>query len=216
MSATTTAQAANETGLIAFGNWQIDEAVAAFKEAAEGDNDNPEYHLNLARAHARSTDFDKAMQAIGEYLRTETDEGVAERYQRLFSSALDEVEATLIETMRAMEMPLEHIGKGIQLWLEYRITVGRRPLPTPIPAAWAAAITNVICRVNFVTIKRAEIAAKYEVDDASVKEKYDELVSTLDIMPADYRYYTGEDNPLDKLVEAARQLDELYARFQEG
>jgi hypothetical protein len=34
-------------------------------------------------------------------------------------------------------------------------------------------------------------------------------------MPADYRYFTGEDNPLDKLVEAAQMLDELEMRFRE-
>jgi hypothetical protein len=33
-------------------------------------------------------------------------------------------------------------------------------------------------------------------------------------MPADYRYYSGDENPLDKLVEAAQLLDEIYEDFQ--
>jgi len=40
-------------------------------------------------------------------------------------------------------------------------------------------------------------------------------VQTLDLMPADYRYFTGEKNPLDKLVEAARLLEELDRNFQD-
>jgi hypothetical protein len=35
-------------------------------------------------------------------------------------------------------------------------------------------------------------------------------------MPADYRYFTGDDNPLDKLVEAAQMLELLERRFQES
>jgi hypothetical protein len=33
-------------------------------------------------------------------------------------------------------------------------------------------------------------------------------------MPADYRYFAGENNPVDKLVEAARMLEDLDNKFQ--
>ena len=112
-------------------------------------------------------------------------------------------------------MPVAQIGKGIQMWLEYRITVGRRPLRTPKPELWAAAIAYAVSKVNFVNLKRAEIAAVFEVNPKSLKTKYDELVRTLDLMPADYRYFTGEENPLDKLVEAAQLLEELDRQFQD-
>ena len=47
-----------------------------------------------------------------------------------------------------------------------------------------------------------------------MQEKYHDLLQTLDLMPADYRYFAGEENPLDKLVEAAQLLDEIYEDFQ--
>ena len=40
------------------------------------------------------------------------------------------------------------------------------------------------------------------------------LVRTLDVMPCDYRYFVGKENPLDKLVEAAAMLEELEERFR--
>jgi hypothetical protein len=40
-------------------------------------------------------------------------------------------------------------------------------------------------------------------------------VETLDIMPCDYRYLRGKNNPLDKLVEAAVMLEEMERRFRE-
>jgi len=33
-------------------------------------------------------------------------------------------------------------------------------------------------------------------------------------MAADYRYFTGEKNPLDKLVEAAQLLEDLDKKFK--
>jgi len=36
----------------------------------------------------------------------------------------------------------------------------------------------------------------------------------LDIMPCDYRYFRGDENPLDKLVEAAVMMEELEERFR--
>jgi tetratricopeptide (TPR) repeat protein len=194
----------------------MDEAVAAFQQATTSYPDNPEYHLNLARAYARSGDFHEAMRSLGEYLRTETDENVAARYERLFSSALDDVEEILIGTMRELEMPIQHIGKGIQMWLEYRITLGRQTLDVDDPALWAAALTYAVAKVNMVDVARADIASAYGVGDEALRQRYLELIDTLDLMPGDYRYFTGDENPLDRLIEAARLLEEIYDRFREG
>jgi tetratricopeptide (TPR) repeat protein len=210
------AAGANEVGLRHFGNWEMDEAVAAFQSATTSHPDNPEYHLNLARAYARSGDYHEAMRSLGEYLRTETDEDVAARYERLFSSALDDVEEVLIATMRELEMPIQHIGKGIQMWLEYRITLGRQTLDVDDPALWAAALTYAIAKINMVEVERAEIADAYGVGDQALRQRYLELIDMLDLMPGDYRYFTGDENPLDKLIEAARLLEEIYDRFREG
>lgn len=205
----------NEVGLKNYAEWEIDAAVAAFKQAAAADPQNPEYHLNLARAYARGGNYPEAMRSLGDYLHNETDDNVASRYERLFSSALDEVETLLIEGMSKLELPIQQTGKAIQMWLEYRITVGRKPLRIPKPELWAAAVTFAVCKVNFAKKSREEIAAVYGVSEKSMREKYRELLQTLDLMPADYRYFTGEENPLDKLVEAAQLLDEIYADFQE-
>jgi tetratricopeptide (TPR) repeat protein len=205
----------NKAGLEYFDNWEIDNAIAAFADAVKGDPDNPDYHLNLARAYARSSDYEHAMQALGDYIRTESDPDVVGRYERLFSSALDEVETVLIDTMRQEEMPLQQIGKAIQMWLEYRITVGRQPLPEAKPNLWAAALAYAIAKVNFTEVERPAIAKAFRVSDKALKAQYQQLISILDLMPADYRYFVGEENPLDKLVEAAQLLEELDAKFRD-
>lgn len=209
------AQKQNEAGLAYFENWEMVKATTAFKEAVDADPQNPEYLLNLARAYVRSGSYDQAMTALGQYLQVETEGDVAARYERLFSSSLDDVENLLIETMREMDMSIALIGKAIQMWLEYRIMIGRRPLRIPKPELWAAGITYAVIKVNFIDRKRADIAAIYEISDRSLKEKYDEIVQTLDLMPADYRYFAGEKNPLDKLVEAARLLEDLDRSFKD-
>lgn len=206
----------NEAGLQHYGQWEMDEAIEAFSEATAADPDNPEYHLNLARAYARSGDYHEAMRSLGEYLRTETDENVAARYERLFSSALDGVEEALIETMQTLELPVQQIGKGIQMWLEYRITLGRKPLRIQRPKLWAAGLTYAVTKINLVELSREQIAQAYDVSESGLREKYRELVATLDLMPADYRYFTGDENPLDKLVEAAQLLEQIYGRFHES
>jgi tetratricopeptide (TPR) repeat protein len=205
----------NEAGLQHYAAWEIDEAVGSFQEAIAADPENPEYLLNLARAYVRGGNYPDSMRALGAYLHCEKDENVAERYERLFSSALDEVEARLIEGMRKLDLPIQQIGKAIQMWLEYRITIGRRPLRVPKPELWAAGLTNAICKINFVDIDRQVVAQEFGVSDRAVREKYRELLETLDLMPADYRYFTGEENPLDKLIEAAQLLEEIYQDFQD-
>ena len=203
----------NKKGLEHYGRWEIDQAITAFEEAITADPQNPEYHLNLARAHARSSNYHQAMAALGDYLRTETDDHLTTRYERLFASGLDEVETPLIETMRELDMTIQQIGKAIQMWLEYRIAVGRQMLNVEQPKLWAAALTYAVAKVNLLEMKRSQIAQVYDVDQDELRDHYRNIVETLDLMPADYRYFAGEDNPLDKLVEAAQMLEELDRRF---
>lgn len=209
------AEKENEAGLVYYASWDIEKAIAAFQAAVADDPDNPEYLLNLARVYARGEDYEQAMLALGRYLQVETAGDVAARFERLFSSSLDEVERLMIEGMRSLNLPIAQIGKGIQMWLEFRITIGRRPFRIPKPELWAAAITYAVIKVNFNAISRIDVANAYGVSERSLKEKYEEVVQTLDLMPADYRYFTGEHNPLDKLVEAARLLEELDRNFQD-
>jgi tetratricopeptide (TPR) repeat protein len=209
-----TAEEKNQQGLHCYQNWEIDQAIVAFQEAIAADHDNPEYHLNLARAYARSSDYHQAITALGDYLRTETDEAIAARYERMFSSALDEVEARMIEGMKQLGMTVQQVGKAIHMWLEYRITYGRRPIDTSRPEPWAAALVYAIVKVNLLDIKRVAIAKVFQVEESAIKQAYSDIVQTLDLMPGDFRYFAGEDNPLDKLVEAARVLEELDTKFQ--
>ncbi len=204
----------NEEGLQAYKSWDIESAIVAFQEAIANDSKNPEYHLNLARAYARSSDYHQAITALGDYLHTETNEAIAERYERMFSSALDEVETYLIDTMREMGMTVQQIGKGIHMWLEFRITYGRRPLIIKKPAHWAAALAYAISKVNMLPVKRADILTQFKVDQEQFKTIYDEILNTLNYMPSDYRYFAGENNPLDKLVEASKILDDLDQQFR--
>jgi tetratricopeptide (TPR) repeat protein len=208
------AEIKNQQGLQCYQNWEIDQAIEGFQEAIAADPDNPEYHLNLARAYARSSDYHQAITVLGDYLRTETDEAIAARYERMFSSALDEVEARMIEGMKQIGMTVQQVGKAIHMWLEYRITYGRRPLNVSHPELWAAALTYAVVKVNLLDVKRVTIAKTFKVGQEAVKQLYADIVQTLDLMPGDFRYFAGENNPLDKLVEAARVLEELDRKFQ--
>lgn len=212
----------NKNGLSFYEKWELQQAVTAFQSAAAADPDNPDYYLNLASTYARQGDFGKAMQTLGDYLHNETDDAIASRYEHLFSSALDAVEQVLTDVMTALKMPLPEIGKALQMWLEYRIVMGRKPLRISQPKVWAAAITYAVIKVNFLDAERSDIAAAYDVKETALQKKYQELVTVLDLLPGDYRYYLGEDNPLDRVLsagespEAAEILAELERRFQNG
>jgi tetratricopeptide (TPR) repeat protein len=203
----------NQAGLNHFDEWELEEAVAAFQLALEAEPDNPDYYLNLARVHGRAGNFAEAIKAIASFLRTDADPHLSNRYEQLFASGLDEVETRLIEGMRELEMTIPYIGKAIQMWLEYRIAIGRQPLRIPKPSLWSAALAFTTIKVNFLPPTAAEVAEIFEVSERSLKGKFDELVGTLDLMPADYRYFVGEENPLDKLVEAAQIMEDLDQRF---
>lgn len=202
-------------GLQAYQEWDIDHAIECFKAASRLAPDKPDYLLHLARVLARSGDFDQALRALADFMSLEPDSPLADRFEQLFSSAMDEVEQVLTERMTAARIPIEEIGAAIQMWLEYRIALGRESLTVRKPETWAAALDYTVRKVNLRPVRRQEIAAFYSVSERTVQDRHSDLVHTLDVMPCDYRYFTGKENPLDKLVEAAELLEQLETRFRE-
>jgi len=208
------ARKTNALGLQQYERWEIDEAVESFKEAIRLVTDEPDFHLNLARALARLGDHDAARRALGSSIRFEPDKELAERFERLFAEGMDEVETLVTQQMTCKGLPLEVVGAAVQMWLEYRICVGRRPLVIRKAETWAAALDYTVRKVNFHELTQREISDLYSVSPSTVRAYHNDLVQTLDIMPCDYRYFRGDDNPLDKLVEAAAMLEELEERFR--
>jgi hypothetical protein len=208
------ARQANARGLQQYERWDIDEAIKSFKEAIRLAQDRPEFHLNLARSLARYGDFDASKRALGSYIRYEPDKELAERFEILFAEGMDEVETMVTERMTRKGLPLEITGAAVQMWLEYRICLGRRPLIIRKPETWAAALDYTVRKVNFQELTQREVADLYSVSPSTVRAYHNDLVQALDIMPCDYRYFRGDENPLDKLVEAAAMLEELEERFR--
>jgi tetratricopeptide (TPR) repeat protein len=204
-----------QEGLEAYEEWNIDHAIECFTKASELTPEDPDRLLDLARALARGGDFDRALKALAEFIRLEPDSSLAERFEQLFASGMDEVETILTDKMSAAGNPLELIGAAIQMWLEYRIALGRDNLIMRKPETWAAALDYTIRKVNLRSVTRQDIANFYSISDSAVRDRHQDLVSTLDVMPCDYRYFVGKTNPLDKLVEAAELLEQLEAHFQE-
>jgi tetratricopeptide (TPR) repeat protein len=202
-------------GLQAYQEWDVERAVEQFEAALRGVPDEADTQLDLARALARSGDFDRALQALAEFLRLEPDSPLTDRFQQLFASGMDDVELMLTSKMSAAGMPFEEIGSAIQMWLEYRIALGREPLVVRKPETWAAALDYTVRKVNLHQVRRADVAGLYGVSETALRERHNDLVAALDVMPCDYRYFTGKDNPLDKLVEAAELLEQLETRFRE-
>lgn len=209
------AQAFNEKGLKQYHRWEIEEAIESFERAVSLVPTNPDYHLNLARAFARFGNYERALKALAEFIRYESDVRLVDRYRMLFVNAMDEVETLITEKMTEQGMPLDEIGAAIQMWLEYRIALGRRPLSIRKPQAWAAALDYTVRKVNFREVSLKDLSDLYGIGDSTIRSHHKDLVETLDIMPCDYRYFRGKDNPLDKLVEAAAMLEELERRFRE-
>ncbi len=208
------ARKANALGLQQYERWEIEEAIESFKEAIRQVPDDPEFHLNQARAQARYGDYDAARRALASYIRFEPDREMAERFEQLFGEGMDEVETLVTQQMTRRGLPLEVTGAAVQMWLEYRICVGRRPLVIRKAETWAAALDYTVRKVNFLELSQREVSDFYGVSPSTVRAYHNDLVQTLDIMPCDYRYFRGEDNPLDKLVEAAAMLEELEERFR--
>ena len=210
------AQEYSARGLRQYERWEIDEAVKSFELAAQKDPSNPDHYLNLARALARFGDYDHALRALADFMRYEGDTDLTARFERLFANAMDEVETLITEKMTAAGIPLEEVGAAIQMWLEYRIAIGRRPLSLRKPEAWAAALDYTVRKVNFREVTQREVEELYAVSNSTLRSHFNELLETLDIMPCDYRYFRGTDNPLDKLVEAAAMLERLEERFRQA
>lgn len=205
----------NTRGLKHFRTWDMAEAVADFEAAAHLVPRHADYWLNHARALARSGDYDRALKSLAEFIRVEKNPELVERYEQFFANAMDEVATLLTQKMTAAELPMDEIGAAIQMWLEYRITIGRQPLVIRKPETWAAALDFTVRRVNLKIVPARDIAAHYGISEQTLRERHHALIKTLDIMPCDYRYFTGKDNPLDKLVEAAEMLAQLEERFQQ-
>ncbi len=208
------ARQANALGLQQYERWDIEEAIKSFNEAIRLYTEEPEFHLNLARALARFGDFDAARRALGSYIRFEPNKDLAERFEHLFAEGMDDVETMVTEQMTSKKLPLEIVGAAVQMWLEYRICLGRRPLIIRKPETWASALDYTIRKINFRELTQREMADLYGVSPSTVRAYHNDLVQTLDIMPCDYRYFRGDDNPLDKLVEAAAMLEDLEERFR--
>jgi len=176
---------------------------------------HPDYWLNHAKALARGGDYDRALKSLAEFIRVEKDPELVDRYERMFANAMDEVETLLTQKMTAAHLPMEEIGAAIQMWLEYRITLGRRPLLIRKPEVWSAALDFTVRRVNLKIVPAHKVAEYYGISEQTLRERQHALVKTLDIMPCDYRYFTGQNNPLDKLVEAADMLEQLEKEFHQ-
>jgi len=202
-------------GIQAYRAWDTDLAIQELEAAVGLDPENPDYHLALAQALARSGDYDRTLRVLAEFMRLEPDSYLTERFERLFASGMDDVEQVLTERMTKAGMPVEEIGAALQMWLEYRVARGRDQLIIRKAETWAAALDYIVRKVNLRPVKRYKIADLYGISDSAIRDRHRDLVNTLDIMPCDYRYFTGDENPLDKLVEAAELLEELETRFRE-
>lgn len=209
------AQAYYEEALAAFSRWDIEEAVQGLEETVALAPDNPSYHMRLAQVLSRSGDFDRALQALANYLRLAPDSKVSDRIEQLFASGMDPVEEYLTDRMTAAQMPIELIGAAIQMWIEFRIALGEEQVHIPKPEAWSAALDYTVRKVNLRDVPMEKLATYYGVTTDTVRKHHGSLVEKLDIMPCDYRYFAGDQNPLDKLVEAAELLEKLEARFSQ-
>lgn len=202
-----------QEAMTAYERWDIDVAIKKLESALKLHPNNPSYHMNLAQILSRSGDFDRALRALANYLRLAPDSAVAPRIEQLFASGMDPVEEKLTDRMTAAQMPIDMIGAAIQMWMEFRIALGEDSLNIPKPETWAAALDYTVRKVNLRDVPIDKLAKFYKVSVDTVRKHNGTLVQMLDVMPCDYRYFTGDQNPLDKLVEAAELLETLENRF---
>ena len=204
-----------QEGLDYYTHWDIERAIETFEKATALDDQEADYFLYLAQAHVRLGDYEGMRKALGRFMHLEENPELTARFERLFGNAMDEIETLLTQVMTSQEVPLEVIGAAIQMWLEFRVAMGRKKIilnATEIKS-WAASLDYTIRKVNFHEVPAETLATWYQVSPTTVRSRYAALVETLDIMPCDYRYFRGVDNPLDKLVEAANMLEKLEERF---
>jgi tetratricopeptide (TPR) repeat protein len=207
------AQTVYDQALAAYARWDIQEAIQRMEEVLTLHPDNAGYHMTFAQALSRAGDFDRALRSLANYLRLAPESKVADRVQQLFASGMDPVEEVLTDKMTSARMPIDMIGSAIQMWVEFRIALGEDPLPIPKPETWAAALDYTVRKVNLRDVPLEKLAGFYLVSEETLRKHHGTLIRMLDVMPCDYRYFTGDQNPLDKLVEAAELLDKLEARF---
>jgi tetratricopeptide (TPR) repeat protein len=209
------AESYNVEGLQCYEKWEVDDAIKNFMAAVRLAPEDPEYRLNLARARARFGQWEEALTSLRDFLDLEPDTRLRDRFRALFEVGMDPVEAVLTRTMTSQGLPLEEISAAMQMWWEFRIAAGRRTLPMRKPEVWAAALDYTVRKLNFRQVTQKEIGRAYDVSEGALRTRYQDLVDTLDIMPCDYRYFRGEKNPLDMLVQAAMMLDRLERQFKE-
>jgi tetratricopeptide (TPR) repeat protein len=209
------AESYNVEGLECYEKWEVDDAIKNFMAAVRLAPEDPEYRLNLARARARFGQWEEALTSLRDFLDLEPDTRLRDRFRALFEVGMDPVEAVLTRTMTSQGLPLEEISAAMQMWWEFRIAAGRRTLPMRKPEVWAAALDYTVRKLNFRQVTQKEIGRAYDVSEGALRTRYQDLVDTLDIMPCDYRYFRGEKNPLDMLVQAAMMLDRLERQFKE-
>jgi tetratricopeptide (TPR) repeat protein len=209
------AESYNVEGLECYDKWEVEDAIRNFREAVRLAPDDAEYHLNLARARARFGQWDEALRSLRDFLELEPDTRLHERFRALFEVGMDPVESALTRGMTGQGIPLEEISAAMQMWWEFRIAAGRRALSMRKPEIWAAALDYTVRKLNFRQVTQKELAMLYDVSEGALRSRYQDLVNTLDIMPCDYRYFRGEKNPLDMLVQAAMMLERLEKQFKE-
>jgi tetratricopeptide (TPR) repeat protein len=204
----------NQQGLNHYNRWEMDKAISSFSAAVREDVNKAEHHLNLARAYARDGRYQDAIHCLSEYIQIEPDSELVARYEPLFTTELDRVEEEVVAGMRTLDLPGDMIKKAIQMWLDFRISLGREPMPENRPEVWAAALTYSVLKVNFVKIERFRIARIFNVSERAIRDYFNEFVQILDILPADFRYFAGENNPLDELLEASQIMEALDLQFK--
>lgn len=88
----------------------------------------------------REWDVDQGLRVLAEFIRLEPDSHTTERFEQLFASGMDQVEEVVTDQMTRARMPVEEIGAALQMWLEYRIALGRDRLIIRKAETWAAAL----------------------------------------------------------------------------
>jgi tetratricopeptide (TPR) repeat protein len=175
-----------------------------------------EYARHMETRLQEESDRQEQMQEKArQHIKSSAERQIAEIQERRGALA-DPVEMLFVERLRSAGLATKVIQAARQLWLEYRICAGRNSIPMRKPETWAAGVDYTVRRVSFLDGTDADIAQLYEVSQISVRARHAEIVERLDIMPCDYRYFVGDENPLDRLVEAATMLEELEERFRKA
>lgn len=204
-----------QEGLDYYAHWDIERAIEALRSAIALNSREADYFLYLAQAYVRLGDYESMRRALGEFMHLESDPDLTDRFEMLFGNAMDDVETLFTHIMTQRDAPLEIIGAAIQMWVEFRVALGRKhiSLKGGEARAWAAALDYTIRKVNFHEVPIEYISRWYDVSSQVIRSRHAILVEILDVMPCDYRYFRGPENPLDKLVEAANMLEKLEERF---